>query len=299
MKDQTLAKLEAWARYFQDLGLDVLYRPRCAAPRPEARASERAAAPAAASSKAAAKPPSSGVGASAPTRSGPPIGASAPEHRPNKVLQQVQTIPVAGAPSLFETVERVEGDTLERIRADIGECTRCRLHKSRSRIVFGDGAARPDLVFVGEGPGEEEDRQGLPFVGRAGKLLTQMIVAMGLERKDVYICNVVKCRPPQNRTPERDEMATCQPFLERQLAVLRPKVIVCLGNVAVQALLGPGKPMSELRGKWVEWRGTKLLPTYHPAYLLRNPNAKGVVWADLQKVIAELGLPPPPKRSER
>ncbi len=206
-----------------------------------------------------------------------------------------EPVAIASGVSLFETAQRIEGDTLERIREDIGDCTRCKLHKSRHNIVFGDGNPRADLVFVGEGPGEEEDRQGLPFVGRAGKLLTQMIEAMGLQRKDVYICNVVKCRPPSNRTPERDETNTCRPFLERQLAVIQPKVIVSLGNVASQALMGTGEPMARVRGKWFRWHGVKLLPTYHPAYLLRNPNAKGIVWEDLQKVMSELGLELPKK----
>src|SRR5262249_46774233 len=146
------------------------------------------------------------------------------------------------------------------------------------------------LVFVGEGPGADEDAQGLPFVGRAGKLLTQMIEAMGLQRRDVYICNVVKCRPPQNRAPERDEVAECSPFLLRHLDAIAPQLIVCLGSVAAQTLLETNRGISHFRGEWLNFRGTKLLATYHPAYLLRNPGAKGEVWKDLQKVMAELGL---------
>lgn len=191
------------------------------------------------------------------------------------------------------------GDTLERIRTDIGDCTRCRLSERRNKIVFGDGSAKAELVFIGEGPGHDEDIQGLPFVGRAGKLLTQMIEAMGLERSAIYIANVVKCRPPENRTPEKDEVATCSPFLLRQLEVIRPKVIVCLGNVAAQNLLGTNKSISHFRGQWFDFRGSKLLATYHPAYLLRNPAAKGDVWNDLKKVMAVLGLKAPkvsPKR---
>ena len=199
-------------------------------------------------------------------------------------------LPVLQEPSLFDAAERVEGDTLERIREYLGDCTRCRLHKHRTNIVFGVGNPRAELVFVGEGPGHDEDVQGLPFVGRAGKLLTQMIEAMGLTRDDVYICNVVKCRPPENRTPEKDEMATCSPFLLRQIEVIAPKAIVCLGNVAAQTLLSTNESMSRLRGHWFDYRRSKLLATYHPAYLLRNPNAKGEVWKDLQKVMAFLGL---------
>jgi DNA polymerase len=165
----------------------------------------------------------------------------------------------------------------------------------RNKIVFGDGSPKAELVFIGEGPGADEDYQGLPFVGRAGKLLTQMIEAMGLQRRDVYICNVVKCRPPENRAPEPDEVNTCSPYLLRQIDVIRPKVIVCLGAVAAKTLLETTRGISQFRGQWLEWRGRKLLATYHPAYLLRNPNAKGEVWKDLQKVMAELGLQPPKK----
>src|SRR4029077_5388485 len=143
-------------------------------------------------------------------------------------------------PSLFDAADRVEGDTLERIREFLGECTRCRLHKQRTKIVFGVGNSRAEPRFVGEGPGHDEDLQGLPFVGRAGKLLTQMIEAMGLTREDVYICNVVKCRPPENRTPEKEEIATCSPFMMRQLAVIQPKVMCCLGSCAAQTLLQTG-----------------------------------------------------------
>ena len=193
-------------------------------------------------------------------------------------------------PSLFEAAQRIENDTLLKIRADLGECTRCKLHKKRNSIVFGDGNPQAQLVFVGEGPGHDEDMQGLPFVGRAGKLLTQMIEAMGLQRKDVYICNVVKCRPPENRLPEKDEIAECSPFLLRQLDTINPKVIVCLGACAAQTLLETNRGISHFRGEWLDFRGKKLMATYHPAYLLRNPSAKSEVWKDLQKVMAELGL---------
>jgi uracil-DNA glycosylase len=199
-------------------------------------------------------------------------------------------LPVAAGPSLFDAAEKIADDTLLRVREDLGECTRCKLHKGRNKIVFGDGNPKAELVFVGEGPGADEDAQGLPFVGRAGKLLTQMIEAMGLERQDVYICNVVKCRPPENRQPEEDEINTCSPFLLRQIDVIAPKVIVCLGAVAAKTLLETNRGISQFRGQWLEFRGRKLLATYHPAYLLRNPPAKSEVWKDLQKVMAVLGL---------
>jgi DNA polymerase len=203
---------------------------------------------------------------------------------------RLDVFPAASGPSLFEAMNRIPDDTLLKIQTDLGDCTRCKLHRGRTKLVFGDGNPKADLVFVGEGPGRDEDQQGLPFVGRAGKLLTQMIEAMGLQRKDVYICNVVKCRPPENRTPEKDEVETCSPFLLRQLDAISPKVIVCLGSVAAQTLLETNRGISHFRGEWLEFRGRKLMATYHPAYLLRNPSAKGEVWKDLQKVMAVLGL---------
>src|SRR5450432_3679765 len=211
---------------------------------------------------------------------------------PSVVVEAGQTIKVLPQPvaSMFASMDRVAGDSLLKIRTDLGECTRCKLSRTRNKIVFGDGNAKAELVFVGEGPGHDEDLQGLPFVGRAGKLLTQMIEAMGLQRRDVYICNVVKCRPPQNRAPERDEVGACSPFLTRQLDAIAPKVIVCLGNIAAQTLLETTRGISHFRGQWQEFRGFPLMATYHPAYLLRNPAAKGEVWKDLQKVMAVLGL---------
>jgi DNA polymerase len=200
---------------------------------------------------------------------------------------------VGRGPSLFEAAERVEDDSLEGICGELAGCTRCKLHRRRTNIVFGVGNPHAELVFVGEGPGHDEDVQGIPFIGRAGQLLTQMITAMGIKREDVYIANVVKCRPPENRTPEKDEIATCLPFLMRQLANINPKVIVSLGSVAAQALLNTNKSISHFRGQWFDFRGAKLMATYHPAYLLRNPHAKPEVWADLKKVMAYLGLTPP------
>jgi len=244
-----------------------------------------------------------------PTAS-PPVPTSAPQENslPKPIVKPLPLKPAALAPAprvvpvvapsgptLFESVDKIKDDTLLKIREDIGDCTRCKLHKGRNKIVFGDGSPKAELVFIGEGPGADEDQQGIPFVGRAGKLLTQMIEAMGLQRKDVYICNVVKCRPPENRAPEPDEVATCSPYLLRQIDVIRPKVIVCLGAVAAKTLLETTRGISQFRGQWLEWRGHKLMATYHPAYLLRNPNAKGEVWKDLQKVMAELGLQPPKK----
>ena len=192
------------------------------------------------------------------------------------------------------------------IREDLGDCTRCQLHKQgRKQIVFGVGNPSAELMFVGEGPGADEDAQGEPFVGRAGQLLNNMIKAMGQRRDDVYIANVVKCRPPGNRTPERDECETCSPFLMRQIAVIKPKVVVALGAVAAKSLLAINAPMAELRGRFYDfvpagarssdatWLGAKLAVTYHPAFLLRDPRQKGEAWKDLQMVMKYLGLKPP------
>jgi uracil-DNA glycosylase family 4 len=192
--------------------------------------------------------------------------------------------------SLFAAIPKIGEGTLQTVREDIGDCVRCKLHKGRTKIVFGDGHPQAKLLFIGEGPGRDEDLQGLPFVGRAGKLLTQMIEAMGLHRSDVYICNVVKCRPPENRAPERDEVEACSPFLLRQIDLVNPQVIVCLGSIASQTILETTRGITHFRGQWQEFRGRKLMCTYHPAYLLRNPAAKSEVWKDLQKVMAELGL---------
>src|SRR6267143_1273303 len=177
------------------------------------------------------------------------------------------------------------------IREDLGDCTRCRLHQQgRKQIVFGVGNPQAELMFVGEGPGADEDAQGEPFVGRAGQLLNNMIQAMGLRREDVYIANVVKCRPPGNRTPERDECDTCSPFLLRQIAVIKPQVIAALGAVAAKTLLAINSSMTDMRGRWYDFRGAKLAVTYHPAFLLRDPRQKGEAWKDLQMVMKELGL---------
>ncbi|RJQ85524.1 MAG: uracil-DNA glycosylase [Desulfobacteraceae bacterium] len=182
-------------------------------------------------------------------------------------------------------------DTLAQIRSEMGECRRCGLSAQRTHIVFGEGAPRADLVFVGEGPGFEEDRSGRPFVGPAGQLLTRIIEAMHLTREQVYICNVVKCRPPGNRNPETDEIKACRPFLQRQLAVIRPKVICALGTFAAQVLLDSTQPISQLRGRFHDINGIKVMPTFHPSYLLRNPDRKRDVWEDMKKIMLLLRLP--------
>ena len=176
-------------------------------------------------------------------------------------------------------------EALVAIRADIGDCTRCKLHTlGRKQIVFGVGNPEADLMFVGEAPGADEDEQGIPFIGRAGQLLTKLIEAIDLTRDDVYIANIIKCRPPQNRNPEPDEVASCEPFLFRQIDVIKPKVIVALGKYAAQTLLRTETPISRLRGQLFDYRGATLIPTFHPAYLLRNPSSKREVWEDMKLV---------------
>jgi DNA polymerase len=179
---------------------------------------------------------------------------------------------------------------LSAVREELGECTRCKLSQGRTNIVFGVGSPTAEILFIGEGPGRDEDLQGEPFVGAAGKLLTRIIEAMGLRREEVYIANVVKCRPPQNRDPEPDEVAACSPFLFQQIASIRPRIIVGLGRPAVTTLLGapPKLPITRLRGRWLTYRGQiPIMPTFHPAYLLRNPAAKREVWEDMKEVVAE------------
>jgi len=275
--------------FYEDLGIPLFYGHRCSVPRtvagPSAQAQEiPSGTPALPEEPVLSKPPG--------TTPVPHISAAAISATPKTTF-----LPTAAKPSLFTAMDRIPDDSLLKIRSDLGECTRCKLHRGRNKIVFGEGHPKAQLVFVGEGPGHDEDVQGLPFVGRAGRLLTQMIEAMGLERKDVYICNVVKCRPPGNRTPEKDEITTCSPFLLRQLDAINPQVIVCLGSVAAQTLLETNRGISHYRGEWLDFRGRKLLATYHPAYLLRNPGAKSEVWRDLQKVMAVLGLQPRKARS--
>ncbi len=196
-----------------------------------------------------------------------------------------------GMPNDFfaDNSKPLQAKSLEELRAAIGDCQRCKLCSGRTHLVFGVGNPKAKLMFVGEGPGRDEDLQGEPFVGRAGQLLTDIITkGMGLKREDVNIANVVKCRPPENRNPEPDEVAACEPFLKKQIDLIRPKIIVGLGKFAVQTLLQSKVPITKVRGNWHSYHGIKLMPTFHPAYLLRNPADKKLVWEDIKKVIKEL-----------
>jgi DNA polymerase len=217
-----------------------------------------------------------------------PFPPAAPARAPPPVPADRATAPAPGLVSTPAPV--VAGDStqvprLDEVRRALGDCKRCKLCSGRKNLVFGVGNPKARLVFVGEGPGAEEDNQGIPFVGVAGQLLTKMIAAMGYSRDEVYICNVVKCRPPGNRNPEPDEIAACQPFLEAQLNAIRPSVIIALGKFAAQTLLRSDTPITRLRGQWREYVGIPLMPTFHPAYLLRNPVEKKAAWTDLQAVM--------------
>src|SRR5256886_12391765 len=192
---------------------------------------------------------------------------------------------------LFTEAGVAQARTLDELRQAIGDCRRCKLAPHRTHVVFGVGNPRARLVFVGEAPGRDEDIQGEPFVGRAGQLLTEIITkGMRLRREDVYIAHVIKCRAPEHRNPERDEVATCEPFLVRQLELIAPEVIVALGKFAAQTLLRTKTPITQLRGRWFDYHGIRLMPTFHPAYLLRNPGDKRLVWDDIRKVMGALGI---------
>lgn len=229
-----------------------------------------------------------GPDASSPAAADDPQGAASPAEAPG------EAVPI--------TMARSDAEALASIRADLGECTRCKLHAmGRTQIVYGVGSESAELMFVGEAPGADEDIQGEPFVGRAGQLLTKMIEAMGFKRSEVYIANVLKCRPPGNRNPEPDEIQQCQPFLFRQIASIRPKVIIALGAFAARTLLETQDPISRLRGRVYDFRGAKLIPTFHPSFLLRSPGYKREAWEDLKKALAVLEREPPaaPSASSR
>ncbi len=227
------------------------------------------------------RPPPSPTATRTPTTAGAPPSSTAPS--PASV----------GAPSRYALADKGCGSPeLLAVRERLGECTRCNLAGGRKKMVFGVGNPRAELMFVGEGPGGDEDLQGEPFVGRAGQLLTRMIEAMGFARSEVYIANVVKCRPPENRDPQPDEIEACEPFLKAQIDAIRPRVIVALGRFAVQTLLRDGSPIGRQRGRWREYQGVRCMPTFHPAYLLRSPDEKGKAWEDLKLVMREFGKEP-------
>lgn len=211
---------------------------------------------------------------------------------PSRAVREAPGRQLFDETAAYRSPESDPAERLKAIRQEMGDCRRCRLCEGRSQIVFGAGNPSARVMFVGEGPGAEEDRQGVPFVGRAGQLLTDIITkGMGVRRESVYIANIVKCRPPENRIPQGDETASCLPFLEAQIEAVNPEVIVALGATACQGLLGVPVQITKTRGRWTNFRGIPLMPTFHPSYLLRNPAAKKEVWLDIQEVMAKLGLP--------
>jgi len=302
MGDLSQQQLRAYVEYLRDMGIYDLYRqdaPRVLLPEGFVSAPVvRAAAPAVVQPKVSApavSPFAASQGRVAAPPASEPAASSVGEFQASMPkplsFDELAPLPVASVPA----GERAAA--LEAIRADIGDCTRCPLaYAGRHKIVFADGDANARLMFVGEGPGADEDASGLPFVGKAGQLLNNMIAAMGVTREQVYIANIVKCRPPQNRTPEPVEANTCSQFLVRQIDVVQPEVIVALGATAATYLLGVRQSLASLRGRWHSCRGSKVAVTYHPAFLLRDPRQKGEAWKDLQMVMAEMGLKAPKKQ---
>ncbi|GAO04522.1 DNA polymerase [Anaeromyxobacter sp. PSR-1] len=234
-----------------------------------------------------ARPAGRAAEGSAPVGAAPVTHPPPGQHTPPAGTREAPSRPSAAAE------KGCGSEALVQVRDALGDCRRCKLAGGRTTLVFGVGNPQAELVFVGEGPGADEDREGEPFVGKAGQLLTKMIQAMGYQREQVYIANVVKCRPPGNRNPEPDEIEACEPFLRAQLAAIRPRVVVALGKFAAQTLLRDTTPITRLRGRWREYEGIRLMPTFHPAYLLRSPEEKKKAWEDLQLVMKELGKPPP------
>ena len=278
MDEQTRKELTAWLEFYQELGIEGFYRPKPGAG--ETQPHLEAAKPA----QSVVAPPPKSAAPPMPTRAAP---APAPQ---KPVAQAAQPPALIRPPSpefnLFEAPPppRSGPETLEQIREDLGDCRRCKLAPTRKTIVFGDGNPHAKLVFIGEGPGADEDEQGIPFVGRAGKLLNRMMQAVGLKREDVYICNVVKCRPPGNRTPEKDEVDACSPFLYRQIEAIKPRLICCLGAPAVRTVLGIKEGITKIRGQFYDFGSTKALATVHPAYVLRNPREEKILLEDFEKI---------------
>ena len=279
-RSRLLASIRDYLDQLREEGLEGVPAPVKAAAISEPSAVARTATPKAPAVALTRSETAAATAAPAPSASAPASGASADQRY------------------RYPGLEKTED--LEATRAFIGECTRCKLARCAHNIVFGVGDPHADLMFVGEAPGADEDMRGEPFVGRAGQLLTDIIErGMGITRAEVYICNVIKCRPPENRNPETDEVVSCEPFLFRQIDLVRPRAIVGLGTFAVQALLKVKTPISKLRGNWQDFRGIKLMPTFHPAYLLRNPADKRLVWADIQEVMKLLGMAIPQRGPRR
>ncbi|HKS95956.1 MAG TPA: uracil-DNA glycosylase [Terriglobia bacterium] len=270
MDERLRQEVTAWLEFYRELGIEGFY------PAPRA------------SSRDAVAPPAAVLEPAKPAATAASRLSTSASRLPTEKAGTPVVLPgvPAQALNLFEAPapKRAEHETLEQIREDLGDCHRCRLAAGRKTIVFGQGNPHAELVFVGEGPGADEDEQGLPFVGRAGQLLNRMLQYVGIKREDVYICNVVKCRPPGNRTPEKDEVEACSPFLFRQLQAIHPRLICCLGAPAVRTLLGVKEGMLKIRGHFYDYGGTKALATVHPAYVLRNPREEKILREDFEKI---------------
>ena len=280
MNDETRKELKAWLEFYQELGIEGLYQRKpgnAGAPTVVETAQTSPSAVAAPS-----KPIQPPAPKWAPVRTAPAPAVAKPAPPPSAATIR----PPAPAFNLFEAPPnpRAGPETLEQIREDLGDCRRCKLAPTRKTIVFGVGNAHAELVFVGEGPGADEDEQGLPFVGRAGKLLNRIMQSVGLKREEVYICNIVKCRPPGNRTPEKDEIDTCSPFLYRQIESINPRLVCCLGAPAARTLLGIKEGITKVRGQFFNFGATKALATVHPAYVLRNPREEKILREDFEKI---------------
>jgi DNA polymerase len=270
MTDHLHDELAAWLEYYRELGIEDFYRREPGTEYENRKAKTETRRPSEPSTVPATSPPT-------PDSRVPSSDLRTPA--PSVIPDQARSL------SLFEAPEPVRGpETLEQIRADLGDCHRCKLAGGRKTIVFGQGNPHAELVFVGEGPGADEDEQGLPFVGRAGQLLNRMIQFVGMKRGEVYICNIVKCRPPGNRTPEKDEIETCSPFLYRQLEAIKPRLICCLGAPAMRTLLGIKEGITRVRGQFFDYSNTKALVAYHPAYILRNPREEKILREDFEKI---------------
>jgi uracil-DNA glycosylase len=278
MDDATRKELTAWLEFYRELGIDDFYR----------RAPGAVELPASVGA-APAEPRVAAPIIIPQTSSMAPLPGATTAPEPSKPVPAARVVPVIQPPSpsfnLFEAAPAPRGpETLAGIRTDLGDCQRCKLAGTRKTIVFGDGNPHAELVFVGEGPGADEDEQGLPFVGRAGKLLNRMIQSIGMKREEVYICNVVKCRPPLNRTPEKDEVDACSPFLYRQIEAIKPRLVCCLGAPAVRTVLGIKEGITKIRGQFYTFGSTKAIATVHPAYILRNPREEKILHEDFEKI---------------
>ncbi len=289
MDNRLKQELTAWLEFYRELGIEDFYRREPGRGGLQPGTSQSAAMVPATQPGSGGPPPGEGPAVTQAARPAPSAGAPAPSMGPApSKIAPVALVPPTSAQvlNLFEAPPppRRATETLEEIRTDLGDCQRCKLARTRKHIVFGEGDARAAVVFIGEGPGADEDEQGRPFVGRAGQLLNRMLQAVGLKREEVYICNVVKCRPPGNRPPEKDEVEACSPFLFRQIAAIKPRLICCLGAPAMRTVLGLKEGITRVRGRFFDYGDAKAIVAFHPAYVLRNPREEKILREDFEKI---------------